>query len=232
MTRFTLFVAFAFGLLGCAQQPSAESPLPAVAVQNSATDASSSSVAEHSPDLGDKAVAYAVAPDTPALTPAERFGVAPMPHTLPALIANPDGVAKVKYTLPTILPAKLANVKLGIPAERVPPDLGNGASAVPAKPTLPVASGITERSRDANLPPRMPTLGRPPADRVSLDDPTSELGNAAVANPFVKMPLAPATFLKVALPDPFEFGDQVKPNVPPAVEPGLTPVQVNPPRVK
>jgi hypothetical protein len=83
-----------------------------------------------------------------------------------------------------------------------------------------------------NLPPVMPILGRPVADRVSLDDPTAELGNAAVANPFVKMPLTPAAFLKVALPDPFELGDQIKPKVPPAAEPGMAPLSVDPPRVK
>jgi hypothetical protein len=46
------------------------------------------------------------------------------------------------------------------------------------------------------------------------------------------VPLAPAAFLKVAVPDPFEFGGQVKPKVAPAAEPGLTPVPVNPRRVK
>ena len=177
-------------------------------------------------------MAHAVAPDTPALTPAERFGTAPKPRTPPVRVTNPEVVAKVKYTLPPILPTKLAIVKLAQPPERVPPDLGNGATAVPAKPTLPVGAGITERSRDVNLPPAMPTLGRPVPDRVSLDDPTSELGNAAVVNPVVKVPFTPAVFLKSVLPDPFEFGEQVKPKVPPTAEPGLSPVPVNPQRVK
>ena len=83
-----------------------------------------------------------------------------------------------------------------------------------------------------NLPPALPKLGRPLNERVSLDDPTAELGNAAIANPVVKVPLTPAAFLKVGIPDPFELGDQVKPKVAPADEPGLTPVPVNPRRVK
>ena len=78
----------------------------------------------------------------------------------------------------------------------------------------------------------MPTLGRPFTERVSLDDPTSELANAGIVAPSVKVPVAPASFLKVSLPDPFELGTQVKPKVPPTAEPGLAPVVVDPARVK
>jgi hypothetical protein len=78
----------------------------------------------------------------------------------------------------------------------------------------------------------MPTLGRPAGDRVSLEDPTSDFANAAIVSPPVRVPLAPASFLKVTLPDPFELGEQVKPKVAPADEPGLTPVPVNPQRIK
>jgi len=114
----------------------------------------------------------------------------------------------------------------------VPGDLGRGASAVPAKPALPIAKVVTERARDVNLPPALPTLGRSVIERMSLDDPTSELGNAAIVAPVVRVPLAPAGFLKVGIPDPFELGEQVKPKIAPDAEPGLTPVPVNPRRVK
>jgi hypothetical protein len=238
MIRFTLFGSLSIGLLGCARQPP-EPPQAAVAVPVEAkpaapvhpNDSDVAPVESHYPlNVGARVVEQAVAPDTPALTPAERFGTAPAPRV--GRVAVPEPVAKAKYTLPPVPPAKAANVALGQPPERVPPDLGNGATAVPAKPTLPVAAGITERARDVNLPPAMPILGRPAADRVGLDDPTAELGHAAVANPPVKVALTPAAFLKVALPDPFEYGEQVRPKVPPAAEPGLTPVPVDPRRVK
>jgi hypothetical protein len=48
----------------------------------------------------------------------------------------------------------------------------------------------------------------------------------------VKVPLAPAGFSKVVIPDPFEFADQIKLKLPTGAEPGLAPVTVNPPRVK
>jgi hypothetical protein len=230
-------------LAGCAQQPQADAQLPQAAVASEPAQpvspaatpltATQSVAFEYPADRGGRSVVQAVAPDTPTLPPVNRFGTAPTPRAVPARVLNPDVFAKAKYALPSVLlHAKTASVRLAQPPERVPPDLGAGAAAVPMRPTLPVNAGITERSRDVNLPPAMPTLGRPLVERVSLDDPTSELGNAVVVNPAVKVPLAPAAFVKVTLPDPFEFGEQVKPKVPPAAEPGLTPVPVDPRRVK
>src|SRR5438105_14208026 len=40
-------------------------------------------------DIGGRAVARAVAPDTPALVPAERLDAAPAPRTPPARLLNP-----------------------------------------------------------------------------------------------------------------------------------------------
>jgi hypothetical protein len=202
---------------------------PAVIVPTSETTESFESAA----DLGGRAVERAVAPDTPALAPIERFTVAPRPRTRSASIIDPDTTPKVKHIPTPLLPTgTLTVVRLAPPMERVPPDLGAGAAAVPAKPKLPVAAPQTKRSRDVNLPPPLPTLGRPVGDRVGFEDPTTELGNAVITNPPLKAPLAQAPFLKVGLPDPFELGAQIRHSIPRAVEPGLTPALVNPRRVK
>jgi len=240
MIRSALLAGFSFALVGCAQPAQSEPPQAVAAVAVDPKPAGvypnySDGPAAASPyplDIGGRAVERAVAPDTPALTPAERFGATPAPRTPPARVVNPESVSRVRYALPPVLPANVVSLKPAQPPERVPPDLGSGAGAVPAKPTLPIAAGITERARDVNLPPAMPALGRPLAERVSLDDPTADFGHAAVVAPAVKVPLAPAAFLKVAVPDPFELGEQVRPKVPPAAEPGLAPVPVNPQRVK
>jgi hypothetical protein len=118
------------------------------------------------------------------------------------------------------------------PAERVPPDLGAGAGSIPAKQKLPVAAQPTKRSRDVNLPPPLPSLGRQVADRVGFEDPTTDFGNAVVTGPRVRAPFSAAPFLKVGVPDPFELAEQIKPSIPHAAEPGLKPVIVNPRRVK
>jgi hypothetical protein len=92
--------------------------------------------------------------------------------------------------------------------------------------------GLTERTRDVNRPPELPPLGQRVRDRVGFEDPTTELSHAAIIEPVVKVPLAPSSFSKVVIPDPFEFADQIKLRLPPSAEPGLTPVPVNPRRVK
>jgi hypothetical protein len=89
-----------------------------------------------------------------------------------------------------------------------------------------------ERAPDVSPPPPLPILARPVGERVSLDDPTVELGHAAIVGPPLKLTRVPAGFLKVTIPDPFELRQQVKPKLPPTVEPGLTLVPVNPQRIK
>jgi hypothetical protein len=160
---------------------------------------------------------------------------APKPRESAARPPFPEVVAKVNLKLPVVLPAKVASVQSVRPVpprERVPVELGRGFDEIPSRPTFPVAAGVAERSRDVKLPPAMPTLGRPLADRVSLDDPTSDLAHATIIAPPVKVTVTPAAFLKVSLPDPFELAEQVKPKVPPTAEPGRAPVVVDPQRVK
>ena len=134
MTRLALLSVLA--LVGCSQQPPAEAQPSAVAVSIPATYSPgtrpSAVVAEHAPDRGDRAVAFAVAPDTPAL-PVGRFGDFPIPREMPVAALNPDASAKAKYVLPPILPTKSLGVRLAPPVERIPPDLGNGIRAVPAR---------------------------------------------------------------------------------------------------
>jgi hypothetical protein len=241
-------ISLAIGLLGCGQREQQSAVVQVSQVSGSPTgqpaDPGKHGAAqapkteepargfEYPTDLTGKAIVKAVAPETPALTPSERFGAAPKPRTVPAKIANPESVVKANYMPPPILPKNSSIVAISPPREQVPVDLGRGADTIPAKPTLPIAAAITDRARDVNLPPAMSILGRPLNERVSLDDPTSEFANAAIVAPGVKVPLASADFVKVALPDPFELADQVKPKVPAAAEPGLKPDVVNPQRVK
>ena len=157
-----------------------------------------------------------VAPDVVGPLSGERTRAVPKPRTVPNRVLDPDATTGASYAPPSIPQPKLAALKPVNPPEKVPVNFGAGADDVPAKPKLPVAPVVTERARDVNLPPPAPVLGRPVPDRVSLDDPTSELGNAEVVAGAVKTPLAPSGFQKVTVPDPFELADQVKPKVPPS----------------
>ena len=84
---------------------------------------------------------------------AEKFGKEPKARSVPARVADPDALAKVNYSLPPLLPAKPAAKAPASPAERVPFNMGVGATAVPAKSVLPDAPGITQKARDAKQPP-------------------------------------------------------------------------------
>jgi len=103
---------------------------------------------------------------------------------------------------------------------------------VPVRPVLPAFAVAVPKARDVDLPPDLAPLGQHLADRASLDDPTSEPANSIIVNRSPAPVLTQAGFLKMALPDPFELGEQVKPKPPPAAEPGTSPVVVNPQRVK
>jgi len=249
--RRSLFLP-ALALAGCGQQPTADSttaPPVVVVTPPSAVAAATPTPKPQSqaepqlpapapptfdfpPDLTGKALARVLAPDTSRPLPQERAIPAPKPRAVPATILEPNTLTQVRYVPPSLPLAKLPAAKPTNPTEKVPLDLGMGAEALPTKPVLPVVAMDTPRAPDVNLPPTPPVLGRPVVDRVSVDDPTNESGNAAIVAESVKVPLTPSGFLKVVVPDPFELGAQVKPNVPATAEPRVMPVPVIPQRVK
>jgi hypothetical protein len=183
-------------------------------------------------DEGGKAVAKVVAPQAPPPLPVERFDLAPKPRTPAASIVHPDPTLRPAYAPPPLLPAPTSGTVPTAPAERVPSDLGFGATAVPARPVLPNPPGITERAPDVNVPPKLAPLGRRVPDRASFDDPTSAAANAAIVRNSPTPSLIQSGFLRVGIPDPFELGEQVKPRIEPAAEPQVLPVPVNPHRPK
>lgn len=246
--------ALAVGLVGCSQapapEPSAEVSMnvaiapPVVEVPPIVVPATTPVRAAPPPkpepppvfpfpaDAGGAAVAKVVTPDVTRPLPADRLAVAPQPRPVPPKVLDPQSPVATNYGLPPLLPPKPADPKPHAPAERLPFDLGARADALPAKPSLPVGAVVTERARDVNVPPAAPVLGRPLIDRVALDDPTSDLANAAIVSASVRVPPTVSGFVKVSVPDPFELGEQVKPKVPASAEPSAAPVTVNPQRVK
>lgn len=183
-------------------------------------------------DAAGRALPAVVAPPAPALLPTERFGQTPRERPVPDAVAAPEPTGRAVAAAPPVLPGKPAELKPVAPPERVPVALGVGADPAPPRPKLPESPGVTARAPDVNRPPALPVLARPVPDRASLDDPTAEPGNAAIVARPAGMPWAATGFLRLALPDPFELAEQVRPNVPLPAEPGLSPVPVNPQRVK
>ncbi|HXD85351.1 MAG TPA: hypothetical protein VN641_02580 [Urbifossiella sp.] len=183
-------------------------------------------------DAAGKALPAVVAPRQPAPPPVEKFGQAPTTRRVPGKVIEPSSLPRARYAPPPLLLSGPASAAIAAPRERIPLDLGFGASAVPARPLLPESPGITLKARDVKRPPVLPSLGRQLSDRASLDDPTAEPGNAAIVSRSPTFILGVASFLKVALPDPFELAEQVKGLIPAKAEPSAAPVPVNPQRIK
>lgn len=252
MLRPILF-AIVFAAIGCVRPssepdrgeavvvaaPSAEPVIPvpekspSVAVQpEAAKPVEPPPTFRYPPDLGGQALPRVVTPVGPPLPATSRLGQAQLVRTPPANVVDPQPPLGTAFKPSPVMLPRPAGLKPAAPPEKVPLDVGNRAEAVPAKPVLPEAPGVAAKGSDVNEPPKLPPQGRPQPDRASLDDPTADLGNAAIAGQSKTPLLAPSPFVKFGLPDPFELAAQVKPRVPPAAEPGQLPVPVNPERKK
>jgi hypothetical protein len=183
-------------------------------------------------DAAGRALPKVVLPPAPAQQAVEKFGKEPAVRAVPRQIADPDPRVKSLYALPALLPEKAAALLPAAPAETIPLDLGFGTGRMPGRPVLPESPGVSRKARDVKLPPELTPLAQPAADRASLDDPTSEAGNAIIVNRTPIPAFGTAGFLKVTLPDPFELAEQEKPKVPAAAEPSAAPVILNPQRIK
>ncbi|QDU19557.1 hypothetical protein [Urbifossiella limnaea] len=180
-------------------------------------------------DTAGKELPKVVAPQPPAPLPVDRFGAAPKERA-PAAAVRPDSLGKLAAVPPPALPKRPAGFAPHAPAERVPLDLGVGADAVPARPSFAVPPVEVVRAPDVTQPPPLASLARQVPDRASLDDPSAEPAGAVIVNRVVNPAVVRAEFWRMVLPDPFELAAQVRPVVPPAADPGLTPVTVNPMR--
>ncbi len=180
-------------------------------------------------DAAGKELPKVVAPRAPAPLPAERFGAAPKERA-PSAAVGADSLGKLAVTPPPALPKRPAGFAPHGPAERVPFDLGVGAADVPARPSFAVEKSEPVRAPDVTQPPPLASLARQVSDRASLEDPAAEPAGAVIVARVVNPAFERAEFWRIVLPDPFELAAQVRPVVPAGVDPGLTPVTVNPMR--
>lgn len=210
--------------------PLAATPAPAPAQTQPPPPPAPPPVFPFADDAGGKELPKVVAPRVPAPPPVEKFGAAPKDRTPPARVVQPDAVGKSAFAPPAALPPPPKGFAPHAPTERVPFDLGVGAAAVPARPAFAVAKSDPVIAADVTIPPPLATLGKQVPDRASLEDPSAEPAGAVIVNRVVNPAYELAEFFRLVLPDPFELAAQVKPVVPPAADPGLTPVTVNPMR--
>ena len=77
--------------------------------------------------------------------------------------------------------------------------------ALPQALSLPAGVRLRVPSIDVNQPIPLPISSRPVAERVSLEDPTREASTAAALKAPIPSRTAKAPFLKLTLPDPYDY---------------------------
>ncbi len=114
----------------------------------------------------------------------------------PARAQNAAPSLPAKARVAPLLPRLVSEETLDVPRERV---------ALPAETTLPATERVRVPSPDVNEPVALPVLAQAVPDRASLEDPTGEASTAAVLAATLPQRVIPAPFLRLALPEPFEF---------------------------
>ena len=242
MRKLSFAAVGAAGLIGCSDTPTpppiaeataakVEPALPtpatnAVAVALQPQPAPVEPVAKLPDDLGGKAVQKSLMPTLkmPGDLPGPK---APRPRTgefdrgeLPEPKFN---IQMPGNPIPKGKPAKPS-----APPERVPTDLGQAAaenlSAVKfaEKPLVRAESPANAGAAD------VPMLSRQVVERAPVDDPTAELSAAKVIQTIFPFPVGTLPFLKMTIPDPFEFAEQLKGKLPRETEFGTAPMAVPP----
>lgn len=117
----------------------------------------------------------------------------------------------------------------GRAAPRAPGEGALPATVQPARPagvTLPPGVRVRLPGIDVNHPIPLPLLGTAQPDRAPLTDPTTAASLAAALAQSIPSRSAPAVFLRLAVPDPFENSHAVRVRTPlpenpapPAAEP-------------
>ncbi len=177
-------------------------------------------------DLAGKQVATVSMPTAPA-SPTIPKVAAPQSRTSPA----DRGEVPLTKPLVTVatLPPLVRKPNLPTPPnEGVPRTLGNAATVDLSHIRMPESPLIRGAVRPEPSGSDVPRLAQQVAERAAIDDPTAEISTERIIQTMLTAPALTAPFLKLLLPDPFEFREHVREK--PAAELAATPVIVPPKR--
>ena len=174
-------------------------------------------------DLGGKAVEAALR--TPAALPTDaKPPTAPKPR---ASAFDTGDLPTPRLPLTPPASAALPKAKPGLPTpppERAAPDVPPPLVGVTLKDRPLLKADGPRNPLAVDVP--MTAWLRP--DRASVDDPTVDLSAARIIATPLPLPTDPLPFLKLTIPDPFEFKEQLKGKVGRDAEFATTPVVVTP----
>jgi hypothetical protein len=161
-------------------------------------------------DDAGKILARVLPPQPPApLAPPSRGG--PRAGGQPGVIVDPPLPSPVNALTPPRAPQppRVAPRPTALP-ERVPADLAQIEADKPERIALPVGALTRLETPDVKQPATLPVLARPTADRAPLEDPTTEFTAASIISDRLPLRTNATPFVKVTVPDPFEYAGQVK----------------------
>jgi hypothetical protein len=161
-------------------------------------------------DDAGKILARVLPPQPPApLAPPPPAG--PLERSLPGFIVDPALPSPVNALTPARAPQppRVVPRPTALP-ERVPADLAQIEADKPERIELPVGALTRLETPDVKQPAALPVLARPSPDRASLEDPTTEFTAASIISDRLPLRTNAAPFVKVTVPDPFEYAGQVK----------------------
>lgn len=129
---------------------------------------------------------------------------------------------------PTLPPAARKPAMPSPPHEGVPATVGVGSEVPLAATKLPEGERVKAAARPEPTAADVPKMAVQQPDRIPVDDPTAELSTQRIVNTLMLAPELAAPFLRLILPDPFEFAEHLK--APPTPELATAPVFVPPAR--
>jgi hypothetical protein len=93
--------------------------------------------------------------------------------------------------------------------------------SLPQTQTLPEGLRMRVSSDDSHEPLALPILAQPALDRASLDDPTADASTTSALSRPIPPRLSRAPFLRLSLPDPYDYRRGSTPALPENTEPPL-----------
>ncbi len=186
-----------------AQQDDSEKPTPAVQAPQAPAAAPSPG------DRGTKLVAELLKPSEEAFglkgrAPQRKSGLASLEDPLVPLPPLSGGTPRP--------PESSAGKALrpGPVAEELPLSRYRNDPNAPHRPELPSLGTVRLPPIDLDAPVPLPILAVPQPDRAALTDPAPGLSAAAVLAEAIPLRTAPAPFVRLNLPDPFEHSQAIR----------------------
>ncbi len=176
-------------------------------------------------DLGGKAVQKSLMPSM-ALPDDLTGPKVPRPRST-AIDRGELSTAPLAITLPALPNPKVKPAKPSLPPERIPTDLGRAAAENLSAVKFP-EKALVRADGPNNGAADVPLLARQLLERASVEDPTAEISALKLIETIFPYPVGPLPFLKVTIPDPFEFVEQLKGKLPRESEFGTVPSVVPP----